>query len=121
VDTYRVIGSPGFEFDEAGLRDRAGLSFDRAYDPAGVARQLAAILTTPDRTQDLKSISVPTLVIHGSEDALVNVSGGRATAAAVPDAELLVVDGMGHDLPRAVWPQITERIAALIDRVEQAG
>jgi pimeloyl-ACP methyl ester carboxylesterase len=121
VDTYRVIGSPGFEFDEAGLRDRAGLSFDRAYDPAGVARQLAAILTTPDRTQDLKSISVPTLVIHGSEDALVNVSGGRATAAAVPDAELLVVDGMGHDLPRAAWPQITERIAALIDRVEQAG
>jgi pimeloyl-ACP methyl ester carboxylesterase len=116
VDTYRVIGSPGFEFDESAVRDRAGLSFDRAYDPAGVARQLGAILTTPDRTRDLKAVSVPTLVIHGSEDALVNVSGGRATAAAVPGAELLVVDGMGHDLPRAVWPEITDRICALIDR-----
>jgi pimeloyl-ACP methyl ester carboxylesterase len=116
VDTYRVIGSPGFEFDESSVRDRAGLSFDRAYDPAGVARQLGAVLTTPDRTHDLKAVSVPTLVIHGSEDALVNVSGGRATAAAVPGAELLVVDGMGHDLPREVWPEITDRVCALIDR-----
>ena len=116
VDTYRVIGSPGFEFDESSLRDRAGLSFDRAYDPAGVARQLAAILTTHDRTRDLKTISVPTLVIHGSDDALVNVSGGHATAAAIPGAELLVVEGMGHDLPRAVWPQIVDRISALTER-----
>jgi len=116
IDTYRVVGSPGFEFDESALRERAGLSFDRAYDPAGVARQLAAVLTTPDRTRALKGISVPTLVIHGSDDALVNVSGGRATAAAVPDAELLVVDGMGHDLPRAMWPEITDRITALIER-----
>jgi pimeloyl-ACP methyl ester carboxylesterase len=116
VDTYRVIGSPGFEFDESSVRDRAGLSFDRAYDPAGVARQLGAVLTTPDRTHDLKAVSVPTLVIHGSEDALVNVSGGRATAAAVPGAELLVVEGMGHDLPREVWPEITDRVCALIDR-----
>ena len=116
IDTYRVIGSPGFEFDEPALRDRAGLSFDRAHDPAGVARQLAAILTSHDRTRDLMSISVPCLVIHGAEDALVNVSGGRATAAAIPDAELLVVEGMGHDLPRAVWPPIIDRIAALIRR-----
>jgi pimeloyl-ACP methyl ester carboxylesterase len=116
IDTYRVIGSPGFEFDESALRERAGLSFDRAYDPAGVARQLAAVLTTPDRTRALKGISVPTLVIHGSDDALVDVSGGRATAAAVPGAELLVVDGMGHDLPRAMWPEITDRITALIER-----
>ncbi|TFV61274.1 UNVERIFIED_ORG: alpha/beta hydrolase [Bacillus sp. AZ43] len=116
VDTYRVIGSPGFEFDEAALRDRAGLSFDRAHDPAGVARQLAAILTTHDRTPDLAKVAVPTLVIHGSQDTLVDVSGGRATAAAVPGAELVVVDGMGHDLPRAVWPEITDRIAALIAR-----
>jgi len=116
IDTYRVVGSPGFEFDESALRERAGLSFDRAYDPAGVARQLAAVLTTPDRTRALKGISVPTLVIHGSDDALVDVSGGRATAAAVPGAELLVVDGMGHDLPRAMWPEITDRITALIER-----
>ena len=119
VDTFRVIGSPGFEFDEAGVRDRAGLSFDRAYDPAGVARQLAAILTTPDRTADLARVAVPTLVVHGEQDALVNVSGGRATAAAVPGAELLVVDGMGHDLPREVWPQLVERITALVERAER--
>ena len=114
--TVCVIGSPGFEFDEAALRDRAGLSFDRAYDPAGVARQLAAILTTPDRTTDLTSIAVPCLVVHGAEDALVNVSGGHATAAAIPGAELLIVDGMGHDLPREVWPQLIERMTALFDR-----
>src|SRR3712207_4558707 len=68
VDTYRVIGSPGFEFDEAALRARAGLSFDRAHDPAGVARQLAAILTTHDRTPDLAKVAVPTLVVHRSEE-----------------------------------------------------
>ena len=116
VDTYRVIGSPGFEFDETALRDRAGLSFDRAHDPAGVARQLAAILTTHDRTADLGKVAVPTLVIHGSQDTLVDVSGGRATAAAIPGAELLVVDGMGHDLPRAMWPEILDRISALVAR-----
>ncbi|MGY1669538.1 alpha/beta fold hydrolase [Geodermatophilus sp. SYSU D00710] len=120
VDTYRVIGSPGFEFDESGLRERAGLSFDRAYNPAGVARQLTAILASPDRTADLARVAVPTLVVHGAEDALVNVSGGRATAAAIPGAELLVVEGMGHDLPRAVWPQLVDRISALVDRVERA-
>jgi pimeloyl-ACP methyl ester carboxylesterase len=116
VDTYRVIGSPGFEFAESDVRERAGLSFDRAHDPAGVARQLAAILTTHDRTGDLAGITAPTLVIHGSDDALVHVRGGRATADAVPDAELLIVEGMGHDLPRAVWPEITDRITALIER-----
>jgi pimeloyl-ACP methyl ester carboxylesterase len=116
IDTYRVIGSPGFEFDEAALRERAGLAFDRAHNPAGVARQLAAIVTTHDRTPDLAKISMPTLVIHGAQDTLVDVSGGRATAAAVPDAELLVVDGMGHDLPRAMWPEIVDRITALTAR-----
>ncbi|MCZ2859715.1 alpha/beta fold hydrolase [Blastococcus sp. VKM Ac-2987] len=121
VDTYRVIGSPGFEFDEAAVRDRAGLSFDRAYDPAGVARQLAAIMTTHDRTADLGAVAVPTLVIHGAQDSLVDVSGGRATAAAIPGAELLVVDGMGHDLPREVWPQLNDRISALIEGVERSA
>jgi pimeloyl-ACP methyl ester carboxylesterase len=119
VDTYRVIGSPGFEFDEAGLRERAGLSFDRAHDPAGVARQLCAVLTAPDRTDDLAKVGVPALVIHGAEDQLVHVSGGKATAQAIPGCELMIVDGMGHDLPRAVWPQIVERISALVERAEQ--
>jgi pimeloyl-ACP methyl ester carboxylesterase len=121
VDTYRVIGSPGFEFDEPALRERAGLSFDRAHDPAGVARQLAAILTTDDRTPHLGEIAVPTLVVHGAQDALVDVSGGRATAAAVPGAEFWEVEGMGHDLPRALWPELVDRIAALVARGEAAA
>ena len=76
-------------------------------------RQLA-IIASGDRTERLRSISVPTLVIHGAGAPLVDVSGGRATAAAVPGAELDVIEGMGHDLPRALWPEITERIAALV-------
>jgi pimeloyl-ACP methyl ester carboxylesterase len=119
VDTYRVIGSPGFEFDEQALRERAALSYDRRYNPAGVARQLAAILTTPDRTADLGAVDAPTLVIHGAQDSLVDVSGGRATAAAIPGAELLVIGGMGHDLPRAIWPEVTDRITALVERAEK--
>jgi len=118
VDLFRVIGSPGFELDETALRERAGTAFDRAYDPAGVARQLAAVVTTPDRTAELASIPVPTLVIHGAQDPLINVSGGRATAAAIPDCELLVVDGMGHDLPRAVWPQLIDRMTELFARAD---
>jgi pimeloyl-ACP methyl ester carboxylesterase len=121
LETSRVIGSPGFPLDEAAVRERAALAFDRAYDPAGVARQLAAITASPDRTAALGQLTVPTLVIHGSDDALVNVAGGRATAAAVPGAELLVIDGMGHDLPRPLWPQLTDRITALVERVEGRG
>ena len=118
IAVFRVIGSPGFELDEAELRERAGLSFDRANDPVGVARQLLAVIASPDRTPALRSASVPTLVLHGAGDPLVDVSGGRATAAAIPDAELVVIDGMGHDLPRALWPQVTERIAGLVARSE---
>lgn len=118
LETSRVIGSPGFPFDEEMIRARAALAYDRAHDPAGVARQMAAIVTSPDRTADLGRVTVPTLVIHGSDDALVNVSGGRATAAAVPGAELVVIEGMGHDLPRQLWPEITDRIAGLVSRVE---
>ena len=72
--------------------------------------------TAPHRTADLAEVAVPALVVHGAQDCLVDVSGGRATAAAIPGAELLVVDGMGHDLPRAVWPEIIDRISALVAR-----
>jgi pimeloyl-ACP methyl ester carboxylesterase len=118
VAVFRVIGSPGYELDEDELRMRAGLSYDRSNDAEGVARQLLAIIASPDRTPGLRSLSTPTLVIHGADDPLVNVSGGRATAAAVPGAELVVIDGMGHDLPRALWPQITERIAEHVARAD---
>ncbi len=118
LETSRVIGSPGFTLDEDAVRARAALAYDRAHDPAGVARQMAAIVTSPDRTADLGRVAVPTLVIHGSDDALVNVSGGRATAAAVPGAEFVEVPGMGHDLPRGLWPEFIDRISGLVARVE---
>ena len=83
---------------------------------AAVARQLLAVLTSGDRTPRLRELRLPALVIHGVDDPLVRVSGGRATAAAIPGAELVELDGMGHDLPRALWPQITDRIVALVER-----
>lgn len=118
LQIFSVIGSPGFELDEAELRERAGLSYDRAHDPEGIARQLVAVLASGDRTAGLRSVNLPALVVHGANDPLVDVSGGRATAQATPDAELLVIEGMGHDLPRALWPELTLRIAELVERAE---
>ncbi|UGS36429.1 Aclacinomycin methylesterase RdmC [Capillimicrobium parvum] len=120
VHIARVVGSTGFPFDEEAARDRAACAYDRGYDPAGVSRQLVALLTAPDRTARLRTLAVPSLVIHGDRDPLVSPDGGRATAAAIPGAELLLVEGMGHDLPRAVWPRLAERIAALVARAEAA-
>jgi pimeloyl-ACP methyl ester carboxylesterase len=105
------IGSPGFPRDEDDLREMASASFARGYDPAGSGRQLAAILASGDRTAELGSIRVPTVVIHGTKDKLVAPSGGRATAKAIPGARLVKIDGMGHDLPRGTWPRIVEAIA----------
>ena len=87
-------------------------------DPVGVARQLVAIAASGDRTAALRSVSVPTLVVHGADDPLVDVSGGRATAAAIPGAELIVFDGMGHNLPRELWAEIARRIGELVGRAE---
>jgi pimeloyl-ACP methyl ester carboxylesterase len=118
VRAYRVIGSPGFPFDEPAVRDRAARAYDRAYDPLGVARQLVAVLASGDRTAELGALRLPTLVIHGADDPLIDVSGGRATAAAIPGAELAVLDGMGHDLPRELWPELADRIGHLVARAE---
>jgi pimeloyl-ACP methyl ester carboxylesterase len=115
VKTFRIVGSPGFEFDETSFRDRIGRAFDRSYDPSGVARQLVAVLADGDRKQRLRSVQVPTLVIHGKNDPLVPVEGGVDTADAVPGARLLVIEGMGHDLPRGAWPQIIDAIASVAD------
>ncbi|HZD66548.1 MAG TPA: alpha/beta fold hydrolase [Acidimicrobiales bacterium] len=116
VEASRVIGSPGFPADEEAVGLRAARSWDRGYSPEGVARQLAAILASPDRTAALGHLLVPTLVIHGEEDPLVDPSGGRATARAVPGAELVMVPGMGHDLPVGAWDRIVEAIAANASR-----
>ena len=108
----RLIGSPGFPFDEARIRRIAAAAYDRAWHPQGVARQSLAVVTQPDRTPELKNLEVPTLVVHGDSDPLVDVSGGRATAAAIPGAELWVVEGMGHDLPPVLFDELADRITA---------
>ena len=118
VSIVRVIGSPGFELDEPELRRRTGVAYDRAYDPGGIVRQIVAIAASGDRTAALRSVAVPTLVVHGAADPLVDVSGGRATARAIPGAELVVFDHMGHDLPRPLWAEIVRHIAELVDRAE---
>jgi pimeloyl-ACP methyl ester carboxylesterase len=108
----KVIGSPAYPVDEQVLRTRAAAAYDRSYCPGGTARQLAAILVSPDRTEDLHGVELPFLVLHGEADPLVTLSGGQATAEAVPGAKLVTYPGMGHDLPEALWNEITEAIAA---------
>ena len=112
VEGSRVIGSPKYPTDERSLRERAAAAYDRSYCPEGTARQLGAILASPDRTEGLRGVRMPFLVIHGEDDPLVTLSGGQATAAAVPGAKLITIPGMGHDLPEALWGDITDDIVA---------
>jgi pimeloyl-ACP methyl ester carboxylesterase len=121
VETSRLIGSHGFAFDEQYVRDLAGRSWDRGYDPAGNRRQLAASVSQPNRTAALRRITVPALVIHGLHDPLVAPSGGLAIARAIPDSRFAGFSGMGHDLPRALWPEFVRQIAALTALGEQRG
>jgi pimeloyl-ACP methyl ester carboxylesterase len=112
VEAWRIIGSPGFPFDEDRVRERAGLAYDRCFYPRGFARQLVGIFASGDWTEALAEVDVPTLVIHGEEDPLVRPSYGRATAAAIPGAQFLGIPGMGHDLPEGAWPVIIEAAVA---------
>jgi pimeloyl-ACP methyl ester carboxylesterase len=109
---FEAIGSRGLPFDKDRVRDMVARSYDRGHDPAGPGRQLGAIIASGDRTAELQRIRVPTLVIHGSKDPMVARSGGAATAKAIPGSRLMIVNGMGHDLPEAAWPQLVEAIAA---------
>lgn len=93
-------------FDEAAAAERAAAAYDRSFDPEGKARQLAAIVASSDRTEALGAVTAPTLVIHGALDEAITLEGGEATAKAVPGAELLVIDDMGHDLPESRWAEI---------------
>jgi pimeloyl-ACP methyl ester carboxylesterase len=120
IKAFRVIGSPGYPFEEDRVREIAGRSFDRGHSGAGIARQLHAITASGDRTPALRKLELPALVIHGKKDVLVHPSGGRATAKAIPGARLKMVDGMGHDLPRALWPTFAEEIAANAARSPEA-
>ena len=117
-ETSRVIwgDTEQFPFEEDLARWRAEHSVDRAYYPEGTARQMLAIRATGDRTEQLRRLQVPTLVIHGTNDPLVQPSGGHATAEAIPGAELLLIEGMGHGLARKAWPQVIDAIDRLAAR-----
>jgi pimeloyl-ACP methyl ester carboxylesterase len=117
--TWRLIGSPGFPADEVKGRKRAEETFDRGVSASGVMRQMLAVLNQPDRSRALGSLRMPTAVVHGSADKMVHVSGGRATARAIPGAELLVIDGMGHDMPNELFETYTEIIRRTADRAGQ--
>jgi pimeloyl-ACP methyl ester carboxylesterase len=107
---FRAIGSPK-DFDEQSVREIAALSWDRGITLAGTGRQLAAIVADGNRSKRLQRITAPTLVIHGTEDKLATPSGGKAVARTIPGARLMMVDGMGHDLPRKLWPKFIDAIA----------
>jgi pimeloyl-ACP methyl ester carboxylesterase len=113
---FQAISGEGF--DEREVRELAQMALDRNFDSHGVLHQLLAIAASPDRTEALRSVSAPTLVIHGLRDPLVLPSGGVATAKAIPGSRLLMFPEMGHDLPRARWAEIAE---AIVQNAERAG
>lgn len=114
--TWQLIGSPGFPVDDQKVRARAGETWDRGFSAQGVLRQMLAVLTQPNRTRDLRSVNVPATVVHGLADRMVHVSGGRATSSAIAGSELLLVEGMGHDLPAEMFEEFAEVIRRTADR-----
>jgi pimeloyl-ACP methyl ester carboxylesterase len=108
---FRLIGSPGYPMDRERMRELAAATYDRCHYPAGTARQLGAIMASGSRTAALRRLDVPTVVIHGESDPLVPVRAGRATARAIPNAELVTIPGMGHDMPKELWPTFVDAIA----------
>jgi pimeloyl-ACP methyl ester carboxylesterase len=111
LEFLRATGSRGFPIDESAARARAARAFERCTYPRGFIRQLAALVATGDRTAALRFVRTPTLVVHGTDDALIPPSGGKATARAIPGARLRLIQGMGHDLPEGAWPVLADAIA----------
>jgi pimeloyl-ACP methyl ester carboxylesterase len=119
VWVMRTIAGPGFPFDEKWTHQIMAESFDRCYCPQGAARQLFAIMKQPNRKQALASIKAPVLIVHGIDDPLVPVEGGKDTAAAIPEAQFILIEGMGHDLPHGgAWPRIVDAITAHTHKVQ---
>ena len=112
VEMKLLTQGPGFLFDEAAARADSENDFDRSYRPGGVRRHAAAVMAAPDRTEALRHLDVATVVIHGDRDLLVDLSGGKATAAAIPNAEFVVIPGMGHDLAPEAWPVVVDALLA---------
>jgi pimeloyl-ACP methyl ester carboxylesterase len=113
----RVYGSKPAWFDEPYLRARAARAFDRCYCPAGIGRQMRAIMSDGDRADALRTLTVPTLVMHGDRDTLIDPSGGRRTAELIPGARYVEIEGMGHDYPVAVWDRWVETWADFVRSV----
>ena len=109
----RLINGADVPFDEVQARRKAERAVDRCFHPDGGLRQIVAILAAPDRAPALGRLTIPTLVIHGEEDPLVPPDNGRQTAAALPDARLIMIADMGHNLPERVWPHVVDAIVAL--------
>lgn len=118
INGMRELSGPGFFFDDTRVRDLAADCYDRCFYPQGAVRQLMAIIASGNRKPALAQVNVPTLVIHGDSDPLVPVEYGRDTAEAVPGADLLIIEGMGHDLPRGAWQQIIDAIVIHTRRAE---
>ena len=116
VASARLIGSPGFPFDEDAARRRAAVSYDRCFHPAGRLGHAFAVATAPDHTAELAELRLPTLVIHGGDDPRGSPLGGEATARAIPGARLVMIPGMGHDLPEGTWTTVVDAIVANADR-----
>jgi pimeloyl-ACP methyl ester carboxylesterase len=114
----RIIGSPSHPWDEAMLRERVVSEYRRAFNPAGVQRQMGAVRGDGDRTEALKRLKVPTVVLHGAEDPLLQPTAGEATAAAIPGAELRIIPGMGHDLPPGLYDIFVDAITAAAARAK---
>ena len=121
MDIYRVIGSPGYPVPDDHLRQRMEASLARAYYPVGIGRQMLAIMADGSRVDRLRAIKVPTLVIHGADDPLVPVAGGKDTAANIPGAKLEIVPGMGHDLPPGLVPVLAGLILDHCHAVDQTA
>jgi pimeloyl-ACP methyl ester carboxylesterase len=121
VKLWRTIGSPGFPFDEAAVRARAALAFERGLHPAGMLRQLLAILADGSRRERLRGLRVPALVIHGEADSLVPIACGEDTAASIPGARFVRIAGMGHDLPPATWLFLVDEIERHARAAERAS
>jgi pimeloyl-ACP methyl ester carboxylesterase len=112
VESLGLLVSPEYSLDEDYAREFAAQAFERGYHPEGTQRHVIAIIASGNRTRRLRELEVPTVVIHGDADPLIDVSGGRATAGAIADARLVIIPGMGHELPPRTWPVIAEAIAA---------
>ncbi len=121
VESWKVIAGSGFPPDEARIRKRSERTWDRCYAPDGVARQMVGILAQGNRRPMLEGVDLPFLVIHGTDDPLVPHTGGEDTAAAVSGADLVLIDGMGHDMPKETWPTIIDSIAKLVERSAGGG